>query len=98
MTSETRRSPRFAVQNTEWHRHFKLEGTGYLEHAHAIGKRVHEHLANRLGRVVLSWAERGPKERPVYETPLVVPDEAVLFTVLVMIALALALLAYRVMS
>lgn len=61
------RSPRFAVQHVEVHRHFRLDGWGYHDHAHGIGKRVHEHLAARLGAVMLSWAQLPPKDMPIYE-------------------------------
>jgi hypothetical protein len=54
------RSPRPAVQHQEWHRHWRTDQNGTVEHAHWIGRREHEHLSQRLSRVVLSWAERNP--------------------------------------
>lgn len=37
-----------------------------MEHSHAIGKRTHEHLEQRLAKVQISWADKGAEFHPTY--------------------------------
>ena len=80
--------PPVAVQGTYLHRHVSLDEGRYEEHQHAIGKRTHEHLAHRLGPVLLSWADRDLALRPTYE-----PADAGWGWVFVAAVVALAVLA-----
>lgn len=57
------RYPPQAEQGIEIHRHFYTDGSGTREHAHPIGRQSHDHPAQRLSRVMLSWAEEGPHPR-----------------------------------
>lgn len=61
------RYPPLADQRTVLHRHFRLDGDGLVEHQHAIGRRIHEHLAHRLGPVLLSWVDHDTTDKPQYD-------------------------------
>lgn len=85
--------PPRAVQGTYAHRHFKLDGDGFEEHSHSIGRRWHEHLAFRLGPVLLSWVDHDTSAKPTYEPdPDDHPDLAWILVAAVVTVAALALL------